>query len=147
MSSELRPRIDAMRPERPGPTRTADPQPPQKFPLRGNYRGYILFGLGASLMLPVSFDLLLVLWSLHAGPDAFDMVMERFRSLPLRIFNALAFLWLVWVALRFFRLFPKTQPFRMGPFKRPPDVVMVAGLCLLFGLVNALAFLLLTEKP
>lgn len=130
--SELRPRLDAMRPETPGSTRTADPRPPDQFPSKGNYFGYIAFGLGSSLMLLVSANLLRVVWALMEGEAAFRALMQSFGHPLYVLFHTIAFIWLVWVALRFFSLFPKTQPFRMGPFQRPADGVLVGGLYAIF---------------
>lgn len=128
--SELRARIDIMRPARPGPTRTAAPQP--GFPQAKRYFGYLLFGLGGVVMLLVAFNLLRTAWALMEGEAAFRALMQSFTHPIYRGFHALAFVWLSWVALRFFRLFPATQPFRLGPFRRPPDAVLIAGLAGLF---------------
>ncbi len=126
--SELRPGLDAMRPSTPAPTRTADARPPDQFPTKGNYFGYVAFGLGSSLMLVVSLNLLRSVWALMEGEAAFRAIMESFANPFYVLFHSVAFAWLVWVALRFFSLFPKTQPFRMGPFQRPADGVLVGGL-------------------
>ncbi len=132
-----------MRPSQAGPTRTADPRPPDHFPSRGNYRSYLMFGLGSSLMLLVSANLLRVVKSLGDGERAFDALLESFAH-PLYLgFHLLAFVWLSWVALHFFALFPKTQPFRIGPFKRPPDALLVTGLRALFLLSTLLVTALL----
>ena len=134
--SELRARVDAMRPSTPGPTRTADPRPPDHFPGKGNYFGYIAFGLGSSLMLLVSWSILRTVQALAAGEAAFRSLMESFAHPLYLLFHAICFVWLVWVALRFFSLFPKTQPFRMGPFQRPSDGVLVTGLYAIFAVAT-----------
>ena len=142
--TELRPRLDAMRPATPGPTRTADPRPPDKFPTKGNYFAYIAFGLGSSVMLLVSLNILRTVWALMEGEAAYRSLMASFGH-PLYVaFHTLAFLWLVWVALRFFSLFPKTQPFRIGPFRRPPDGVLVGGLYAIFAAATLLVAAILT---
>ncbi len=142
--SELRARVDAMRPATPGPTRTADPQPPANFPTKGNYFGYIAFGLGSSLMLLVSMNIVRTLWALMEGEAAFRALMESFKHPAYVAFHALCFAWLVWVALRFFSLFPKTQPFRIGPFQRPADGVLVAGLYGIFVVATLVVAAILT---
>ena len=142
--SELRARVDAMRPSQPGPTRTADPRPPDQFPGRGNYRGYILFGLGSGLMLLVSMNVLRAVWRLGAGDRAFDELIASWSSPLYVLFHLVALVWLSWVALRFFSLFPKTQPFRMGPFQRPPDAVLVGGLWGLFIVVTTVLTVVLS---
>ena len=58
--------------------------------------------------------------------------MTNFENPLYVVFHLVAMIWLAWFALRLFSLFPKTQPFRMGPFQRPPDAVMVGGLTGLF---------------
>ena len=35
---------------------------------------------------------------------------------------------MIFVGIRFFRLFPKSQPARIGPAKPPPGPVILAGL-------------------
>jgi fumarate reductase subunit C len=126
------PRVDAMKPRTPGPTRTADPRPPDGFPTRGNYLPYLLFGTGGLFLMIEAVLVLEVVWALGSGESALDGLMEMFASPLAIVFHVVAFAWLSWFTLRFFSLFPKTQPFRVGPFKRPPDGLMVAGLSGLF---------------
>jgi len=127
--SELRPRVDAMRPSKAGPTRTADPRPPDQFPSQGNYLPYLLFGsCGAFLIL----ESLLLLRAVNALQDetgeAWAAVMESFQNPVYLVWHGLAFVGLVWFTLRFFRLFPKTQPPTIGPAPRPPDAVFAVAL-------------------
>lgn len=126
--SHARPVVDAMKPSRPGPTRTAPPRPPDGFPRQGNYRGYIAFGFGGFFLTTVSLLMLRAVWALGNGEAAWDRVQASFQNPIYVIYHALAFLWLSWFILRLFRLFPATQPKRIGPFKRPPDALLVAGL-------------------
>jgi fumarate reductase subunit C len=123
-----RPIVDAMKPSRPGPTRTAKPRPPDGFPRQGNYRGYIAFGFGGFFLMTVSLLMLRAVWALGNGEAAWDRVQASFQNPIYVIYHALAFLWLSWFILRLFRLFPATQPKRIGPFKRPPDALLIAGL-------------------
>ena len=58
-------------------------------------------------------------------------------------YHALAFLWLSWFILRLFRLFPATQPKRIGSFERPPDAWLVAGLSGAFGVVTLVVAVIL----
>ena len=48
------------------------------------------------------------------------------------------------MAIRFFSLFPKTQPFRIGPFKRPGDGVLVGGLYAVFVVATLVVAAILT---
>ena len=127
MSHSL-PRVDAMKPAKPGPTRTAPPRPPDGFPNRGNYRAYIAFGFGGFFLFTVSLLVLRAVWALGNGEAAWGRVQTSFQNPLYVIFHAVAFLWLTWFILRLFRLFPATQPKRIAGFQRPPDALMVAGL-------------------
>jgi fumarate reductase subunit C len=126
--SHSTPIVDAMKPSRPGATRTAPPRPPDGFPSRGNYRAYIAFGFGGFFLFTVSLLVLRSVWALGNGEAAWDRVQTSFQNPIYVLFHALAFLWLSWFILRLFRLFPATQPKRIGPFQRPPDALLVAGL-------------------
>ena len=63
----LRARVDAMKPSQPGPTRTAPPRMPNHFPGRGNYVGYVAFGLCGFLLYAISFLMLRTVWALGSG--------------------------------------------------------------------------------
>jgi len=141
--SELRPRLDAMRASKPGKTRTADPRPPDQFPMGGNYRSYILFGSCGIFLLLTSLLLLRVVGALGAGEEAWNALMASFQN-PLYIgYHVIAFVALVWFTLRFFRLFPKTQPPTLGPAPRPPDAFFLVALNAAFVAVTAGLSLLL----
>jgi fumarate reductase subunit C len=117
-----------MHPARPGRTRTAPPQLPDRFPFQGRYRAYTLFDLTGAVYLALGFVLLRVAWALGSGPVAWQALRESFAS-PLWIaFHAISLLSVCFVAVRFFRLFPKAQPPRIGPVKPPPGPVIHAML-------------------
>lgn len=137
------PRVDAMKPGHPGPTRTAPPRPPDGFPSRGRYRAYLLFGTGGFFLLIEALLALRVVWALGNGEAALARVLNSFGSPAYVLFHVVALAWITWFTLRFFRLFPKTQPFRMGPIKRPPDAVMVTGLTGAFVVVTLVVVLVL----
>lgn len=134
--SHARPRLDAMKPRKPGPTRTADPRPPDKFPLGGNYGPYLLFGSCGAFLLLTSLIVIEFFWSLAGGEAKYNAFLARIHGPAYQAYFWLALVALVWFTLRFLGLFPKTQPFRMGPFKRPPDAVMLAGLYAAFVVLN-----------
>jgi fumarate reductase subunit C len=117
-----------MQPSRPGPTRTAPPRRPDGFPGKGNYRSYIAFGCGGFFLMTLSLLVLRAVWALGNGEAAWQRLQTGFQNPLYVIYHALAFLWLTWFILRLFRLFPATQPKRIGPFQRPPDALLVAGL-------------------
>ena len=118
----------AMTPHQPGRTRTAPPQLPGQFPFAGRYRSYTLFAWTGVLYLLLAFLVLRVVWALGDGPEAFGAVIASFGS-PLYIaFHLLALVGVCFVAIRFFGLFPKAQPPRIGPAKPPPAPVLLAML-------------------
>jgi fumarate reductase subunit C len=125
-----------MKPAAPGPTRIAPPRPPDGFPRQGNYRAYIAFGFGGFFLMTVSYLVLRAVWALGNGEAAWNRVQQSFQNPLYVIFHALAFLWLSWFILRLFRLFPATQPRRIGPFQRPPDALLVAGMSAAFVVVT-----------
>jgi fumarate reductase subunit C len=140
----MRARVDAMKPSRPGRTRTADPSPPPNFWTRGNYLPYLAFGACGLLLLAVGFGLLRLVWALGEGsPAAWNEILEEYRHPLYLAFHAFALAALTWFTFRFFRLFPKTQPPKLGPLPRPPDVVFLLGLGLAFTAATTLAALVL----
>lgn len=120
----------AMAPHRPGRTRTAPPALPAKFPFRGRYRSYTLFDWTGVLYLLLGFLALRVVWALGDGREAFASVIASFDNPAYVAFHALALLGVCFVGVRFFRLFPKAQPPRIGPL-RPPSAPVI--LILLYG--------------
>lgn len=126
--SHARPRLDSMRPKTAGPTRTADPRPPDKFPFGGNYGPYLLFGSCGGFLLLTAILVIDFVWSLGGGEARYRAYLERIHGVGYQVYFWFALVGLVWFTLRFLGLFPKTQPFRMGPMKRPPVPVMLAGL-------------------
>ncbi len=141
--SQLRPRIDAMRPSREGPTRTAPPRPPDLFPTRGRYPAYLAFGACGAFLLLSGLLVLRGVWALGNGEAAWNAYRSSLSHPAYLVYHLLAFVGLTWFALRFFRLFPKTQPFRLGPLKRPADPLLVAGLYGVFFAVLAIGTLFL----
>lgn len=137
------PRVDAMRPHRPGPTRTAPPRPPDLFPSRGRYRSYIAFGSCGVFLMISAFYVLSSVWALGNGEAAWNANLAAYRNPLSLIYNLAALIGLVWFTLRFFRLFPKTQPSRIGPAKRPPEAVFALVLNGAFAVVSLLVVLVL----
>jgi fumarate reductase subunit C len=118
----------AMAASKPGSTRTAPPSMPPEFPLQGRYRAYTLFDATGAVYLLLGLLALRLAWALGDGPAAWDAAMTSLRN-PLYVgFHALAFASVVFVAVRFFGLFPKAQPPRIGPLRPPPQPVIAAML-------------------
>jgi len=122
----------AMQPERPGRTRTAPPQLPDRFPFQGRYRAYTLFDLTGAVYLLLGFVVLWVVWTLGDGPRAWRELRLGLAN-PLWIaFHAVALVSVCFVGVRFFRLFPKAQPPRIGPLKPPPRLAIFAMMYVLW---------------
>ena len=119
---------EAMTPARPGSTRTAPPQRPPQFPMQGRYRAYTLFDLTGLVYLLVGLVVLKAVWSLGSGAAAWERTLEGYANPIYLAFHALALVSVVFVGVRFFSLFPKAQPPRIGPLKPPPAPVIHAML-------------------
>jgi fumarate reductase subunit C len=128
-----------MAPARPGRTRTAPPRMPDQFPFRGRYLAYVLFDATGALYLLAALVALRVIWALGSGEAAFVAVQRQLARPGAVLFHALALAGVCFVAVRFFRLFPKAQPPRIGPLRPPPERA-IAGL--LYGAWVAVAALL-----
>jgi fumarate reductase subunit C len=119
---------DAMRPSKPGSTRTAPPQGPPQFPSQGRYLPYVLFDATGLVYLLLGFVALRVVWALGSGPAAWQSLMDQLTN-PLYVaFHALGLASVIFVGVRFFRLFPKANPPTIGPLKPPPRPVIHAML-------------------
>lgn len=119
---------DAMKPHGPERTRTAPPMMPDQFPLSGRYRAYTLFDSTGILYLLMGFVALRVVWALGDGPQAWAEIQSQLAN-PLYVaFHVLCLAALIFVGVRFFRLFPKAQPAKIGPAKPPPEPILHAGL-------------------
>jgi len=133
----------AMGASKPGSTRTAPPRMPSQFPMQGRYRAYTLFDATGAIYLLLGLLALRLAWALGDGPAAWDAAMEGLRN-PLYVaFHALAFVSVVFVAVRFFRLFPKAQPPRIGPLKPPPQPLISVGLYAGWAVVTVLLTVIL----
>jgi fumarate reductase subunit C len=117
-----------MAPAKSGSTRTAAPRMPREFPMQGRYRAYTLFDATGAVYLLLGLLALRLAWALGSGAAAWDAAMASLRSPLYLAFHALAFVSVVFVAVRFFRLFPKSQPPRIGPAKPPPPPVILGML-------------------
>ncbi|MEB2346534.1 MAG: hypothetical protein OZ948_17550 [Deltaproteobacteria bacterium] len=117
----------AMTSRRPGATRTAAPQLPDDFWRRPRMLRYLLFDATGLPYLLVGLLALRVAFALRS-PEAWAGLMEDFAS-PLYVaFHLLVLVSALGVGVRFFRLFPKAQPARIGPAKPPPRPLIHAGL-------------------
>ena len=133
----------AMAPAKPGATRTAPPRMPPEFPLQGRYRAYTLFDATGLVYLLLGLLALRLVWALGSGRESWDAAILSLGHPLYLAFHALAFVSVVFVAVRFFRLFPKSQPPRIGPAKPPPQPVILGMLyAAWFGVTLALGAIL-----
>jgi fumarate reductase subunit C len=98
---------------------------PAEFPLRGRYRAYTLFDATGAIYLLLGLLVLRQVWALGSGEGAWDAAMEDLRNPLYLLFHLVAMAAVVFVAVRFFRLFPKSQPPKVGPFRPPPQPVIL----------------------
>ncbi len=119
---------DAMAPTKPGKTRTAPPQMPATWWSAPRIRTYLLFDGTGLLYLVLGFVVLRVVWALGASPEVWDTTIASLANPIYIAFHVLGLVSVLFVGVRFFRLFPKAQPPRIGPFKPPPLTVIHVGL-------------------
>ena len=134
----------AMQPRNPGSTRTAPPRMPAKFPMQGLYRAYTLFDWTGLIYLLLGFLALRVVWALGNGEAAWNYVNDQFAN-PVYIgFHVLSLIAVIFVGVRFFGFFSKSQPPRIGPLKPPPPPAITAGLYATWLAVSLVMTLILT---
>ncbi len=115
---------EAMAPSKPGRTRTAPPQMPPKFPMQGRYRAYTIFDATGLVYLLMGFGVLHAVRALGDGAAAWQAVLAGWANPVYVAFHLLALASVLFVGVRFFRLFPKAQPPRIGPARPPPGPVI-----------------------
>jgi fumarate reductase subunit C len=132
-----------MKPYNPGRTRTAPPLKPDQFPMSGRYREYTIFDATGILYLLMGFVALRTVWALGSGQGAWQSMQSQLAN-PLYVaFHLLCLAAVIFVGVRFFRLFPKAQPAKIGPLKPPPQPVIHAGLYVAWvAVAGGLAFVL-----
>ena len=119
---------DAMAPPKPGRTRTAPPQMPTTWWSAKRIRTYLLFDATGVIYFLMAFLAIRAIYALGAGPLAWNAVMDSFMNPLYIIFHLLCLVSVIFVGIRFFRLFPKAQPPKMGPLTPPPGPVIHAML-------------------
>ena len=135
---------EAMQPRTPGRTRTAPPLMPAGFPMRGRYLPYVLFDATGIIYMLVGLAALRIVWDLGSGPATWSVVQEQLRH-PLYVaFHLVSLVSVIFVGVRFFGFFPKSQPPRIGPVTPPPQPVIIAGLYAAWMAVTLVMTLILT---
>ena len=115
---------EAMAPPTPGRTRAAPPQMPATWWSSKRIRTYLLFDATGIIYFLIAFLAIRLVNALAAGPEAWGAAMESLRNPIYIAFHLVALLSVIFVAVRFFRLFPKAQPPAIGPMKPPPGYVI-----------------------
>ena len=89
---------------------------------------YVTLLLVVLPVLLLGFLALRAVWALGTGAAAWQAVLASFANPVYLLFHALSLVAVVFVGVRFFSLFPKAQPPRIGPAKPPPRPLIQAGL-------------------
>jgi len=100
-------------------------------------RTYLLFDATGIVYYLVSFLAIGLIQALARGPEAWDAAMTRLQNPIYIAFHVLCLVSVVFVAVRFFRLFPKAQPKAIGPMKPPPGPVIHATLYVVWFAITA----------
>ena len=134
---------NAMTPKTPGPTRTAAPMNPASWPTSPRMKAYARFGMTGWIYLVASVLAIEVVWALGGGPGAWGD-MQSLLAHPISIgLHVICLVSVIYVLVRFFALFPKAQPARIGPAKPPPPALLHGMLYVAWiGITIALAFVL-----
>ncbi len=118
----------AMTPSTPGSTRTAPPTVADDFWSRPRMRTYLLFDATGIIYTLIGFLALRVAWALRDGEASWNAMLESFQHPLYLAFHVVALVSVLFVGVRFFRLFPKAQPAKLGPAKPPPAPILHAML-------------------
>jgi fumarate reductase subunit C len=119
---------NAMAPRTPGKTRTAPPMQPASWKTSPRMKQYSRFGMTGWIYLVASFTAIEIVWALGSGPEAYEAMQQRFANPIVILIHLVALVSVGYVLVRFFGLFPKAQPARIGPAKPPPQSVLTAML-------------------
>lgn len=118
---------EAMSPAQQGRTRTAPPSMPNEYPMSGRYAAYTLFDATGIVYLLLGLLILRAVWALGSGQADWQGILDGYQNPLYILFHLLALVSVIFVGVRFFRLFPKAQPPQIGPLKPPPQPV-IAGM-------------------
>ena len=119
----------AMTPSRPGRTRTAPPQAPNGWYIQPRMLRYLLFDATGLVYLLCGFGALRAVWILGShDPSAWQAFQHEYETAPLIVLHVICLAAVIFVGVRFFSLFPKAQPAKIGPAKPPPRPLLHAGL-------------------
>ena len=116
---------------------------PPEYPMSGRYAAYTIFDATGFIYLLLGLLVLRAVWALGSGQAAWQGILAGYQNPIYVAFHAFALLCVVFVGARFFRLFPKAQPPRIGPVKPPPrPVILVMLYAVWFGITVILTAIL-----
>ncbi len=118
----------AMAPKTPGKTRTAPPMQPGSWKTSTRMKQYARFGATGWIYLLASISAIQMVYALGSGPEAYAAMQAVFRNPLVVLFHTVSLFAVGYVLVRFFGLFPKAQPARIGPAKPPPEPVLAGML-------------------
>ena len=127
---------EAMAPPVPGRTRTAPPQMPSTWWSAPRIRTYLLFDATGIIYFLVAFQAIRLVRALGEGEVAWNRTLDSLSNPIYVLFHVLCLVSVVFVAVRFFRLFPKAQPPAIGPAKPPPGPVIHGMLYAVWGAIT-----------
>jgi len=119
---------NSMAPKTPGPTRTAPPMQPSSWKTSVRMKQYSRFGMTGWIYILASLSAIEVVYALGSGPEAYAEMQSLLQNPLVVLFHAFTLFSVGYVLVRFFQLFPKAQPARIGPLKPPPEGVLMAML-------------------
>jgi fumarate reductase subunit C len=104
---------------------------------------YLLFDATGIIYFLLGFGAIAWFKALAGGPEAWEAHRALMATPGMIALHALCFVSVIFVAVRFFRLFPKAQPPSIGPLKPPPGpVIHVALYVAWLGVTVAFGFIL-----
>ena len=115
---------NAMAPRQAGATRTAPPMQPGSWKTSPRMKAYSRFGMTGWIYLFASISAIEIVYALGNGPEAYEQMQALFRNPIVILFHLISLISVAYVLVRFFDLFPKAQPARIGPAKPPPGPVI-----------------------
>jgi fumarate reductase subunit C len=118
----------AMNPSRPGRTRTAPPQAPTGWYTQPRMLRYLLFDATGFVYLLCGLGVLRAVWTLGSGPTLWGAFLQEYARPGMIALHIVLLAAVIFVGVRFFRLFPKSQPAVIGPAKPPPRPIIHAML-------------------
>jgi fumarate reductase subunit C len=133
----------AMAPPKPGRTRTAPPQMPKTWWGSKRMRTYLLFDATGFIYFLLGFGAIAWFNALAGGKETWEAHIAAMSTVPMIILHAICFASVIFVGIRFFRLFPKAQPPSIGPLKPPPGPVIHATLYVVWAVITIVFGLIL----